>query len=212
MKLVKIFFMAFCLTLVVLTVGKTESQATTHTIKFSGMSFTPDALDVSVGDTIVWSGNFGFHEIQSLQIPSGASTFGPSQSTDVTLVYVVTVPGQYNYQCNIHFDMGMVGEFTAVKAGVRKVENNNIASLEENFPNPFSGVTKIKYNLNKPSAITLKLFDINGKELRTLESKYQNAGSYEYQFDGSNLANGTYIYQLQAGEVVLVNQMIVLKK
>ena len=189
------------------------SFATTHTINFSGTSFSPSTLNVAVGDTIVWSGNFGFHQIQNTAgaIPNGAATFGPSASTDITFMYVVMVPGQYGFQCNFHASMGMIGSFTAVTADVKNTASNKDFSVEQNFPNPFSTSTMINYALNHPSQISLKILDVNGKEIKRFE-QFQPAGNYTYQFDGSALTNGTYFYQLQAGESVLAKQMTLLKK
>ena len=86
----------------------TQSFATTHTISFSGNSFTPNTLSVTVGDTIVWSGNFTAHNIQSSSVPSGAATFAQAGGA---LSYVVSVSGTYNYLCTVHG--GMTGTFTA---------------------------------------------------------------------------------------------------
>ena len=142
--------------------------ATKHTIHFGGTSFTPNTLNVTVGDTIVWSGAFGFHEIQSTSVPSGAATWGPTLSTQTSLIYVVIVPGTYAYQCNIHVSMGMTGTFTAATAGVQNGVSNSAATLEKSFPNPSTGRTTIRYTLTHSSDVSLKIFDLNGKEMKQL--------------------------------------------
>ena len=191
--------------------GLSQVFATTHTINFAGTSFTPNTLNVAVGDTIVWKGAFGFHVIENTHgaIPNGAATFGPSKSTDASLVYVVTVSGHYDYQCNTHVSMGMIGSFTAAASGVDDAISNDVATLEKNFPNPFGASTTIRYSLSRPSNVTLTVYDINGKEVKKLAAAYRNAGSYEISFDASALPSGAYTYQLQEGEAVLRRQMII---
>lgn len=117
MKLAKAFlFSAFFLSI---SVGL--SFGTTHTITFAGASFTPNTMNVSTGDTIVWSGAWAFHAIQSTTIPSGANAWGPTDGNTTSLSYVVSVAGTYNYQCNIHYLMGMTGSFTATAPAVKAI-------------------------------------------------------------------------------------------
>lgn len=186
--------------------------STTHTINFGGTSFTPNTLEVAVGDTIVWNGNFGFHEIQSTSVPSGAAMWGPTTSDQTSLIYVVTVAGSYAYQCNIHGSMGMTGTFTTVTAGVPNVVSNSAATLEKSFPNPSTGRTTIRYTLTNSSDVSLKIFDLNGKEMKQLVNQYQNSGTHETVFDGSALPAGSYTYQLKTGDAILSQQMILVKE
>jgi hypothetical protein len=72
--------------------------------------------------------------------------------------------------------------------------------LYQSYPNPFNPTTNIKYAISKRDKVTLKVYDILGREVRTLVNKYQNSGTYIYQFDGSNLASGTYFYDLKIGD------------
>ncbi len=222
MKIVKVLFIALCLSMVVLVFGTTQAFAAIDTIRFGGISpgknFKPSTLDVKVGDTILWMGFFGpadpFHQLQSVSVPSGANAFGPI-ITGQTFTYPVMVAGDYNYQCNNHCcsaSKGMMqGSFTAAVAGVTDAPNAT-ATLEKNFPNPFAGTTIIRYTLSRTSAVTLKIFDLNGKEVKTLVNNSQSAGSYEVTFDGSTLSSGTYIYQLQAGKAILTRQMVLIKQ
>ena len=114
MKLGKAVFFSFksiCLAVILLILMTTQSSATIYTINFSGTSFSPNSLSVSTGDTIVWSGNFGAHNIQSSSVPSGAATFSQGANS---LSYIVTVAGSYSYLCTFH--AGMTGTFTATTA------------------------------------------------------------------------------------------------
>jgi plastocyanin len=201
----------------------TNSFATRDTIRFGGSppsgpgkTFAPDNLTVPVGDTIVWIGFFGtadpFHQLQSETIPLGAQAFGPV-SSGMSFSYHVTVAGHYHYQCNIHCcgpgTANMMGDFTAGTADVKESVSNGTVTLEKNYPNPFARSTTIPYTLMIPTKVALRLFDINGKEVKMLVNTFQNAGSYEMVFDGSALPNGTYMYQLQAGDAVLAKELVI---
>ena len=89
-------------------------------------------------------------------------------------------------------------------------------NLFQNYPNPFNPVTNIKYQITKSSLVTLKVYDILGKEVETLVNEYQQAGIYEAQFPNSSLNNsrlssGIYFYRLTAGDFSAVKRMILVK-
>ena len=73
-------------------------------------------------------------------------------------------------------------------------------TLGQNYPNPFNPSTSISYQLPANSTVTLKVFDILGKELLTLVQGQQVAGSYVVRFDASHFASGVYLYQLRADD------------
>jgi|GEM_PF-2163226 len=83
--------------------------------------------------------------------------------------------------------------------------------LFQNYPNPFNPVTKIKYQLSKASYVTIKLYDMLGREVKELINDTQEAGYYELNFDGSGLSSGTYIYRITAGDFVDSKKLILLK-
>ena len=71
-------------------------------------------------------------------------------------------------------------------------------SLEQNYPNPFNPSTKIKYSIPVSGVVTLKVFDVLGKEVATLVNEEKPAGNYEAEFNAPNLSSGVYLYTLQA--------------
>lgn len=83
--------------------------------------------------------------------------------------------------------------------------------LFQNYPNPFNPVTNISYTIPQNEIVSIKVYDILGKEVSTIVNGYQNAGLYTIQFDASNLASGVYFYKLTAGSYTKVLKMIVIK-
>jgi hypothetical protein len=83
--------------------------------------------------------------------------------------------------------------------------------LEQNYPNPFNPTTVIKYQIPYDGYITLKVYDILGKEVVTLVNDYVTAGYYSYNFNASNLPSGVYFYSLNSGKLKITKKMILVK-
>lgn len=96
---------------------------------------------------------------------------------------------------------------TPVNLGGRPTE----FKLAQNYPNPFNPTTNISYTLPSAQTVTLKVYDLLGREVATLVNERQNAGNYIVQFNGANLASGVYFYRLQAGSFVDTKKMMLLK-
>jgi len=84
-------------------------------------------------------------------------------------------------------------------------------SLSQNYPNPFNPSTNIKYQIPKSGHVTLKIYDILGKEVISLINKEQPAGSYEITFNASNLTSGIYFYRLTTNNFTEIKRMALIK-
>ncbi len=92
----------------------------------------------------------------------------------------------------------------------------SVYKLYQTYPNPFNPLTKIKYELKTPGSIKLNVYNITGREIKTVVNEKQNAGVYEADFSateyGSSISSGVYFYSLFAGEQLIdTKKMIVLK-
>lgn len=101
-------------------------------------------------------------------------------------------------------------------AGAVSVEADNIPmefSLSQNYPNPFNPSTIIKYTIPTSGFVSLKIFNIQGKEVANLVNEYQPAGTYNYQFLSNKfqLSSGIYFYKLQSGNFSKTNKMVLIK-
>ncbi len=97
-------------------------------------------------------------------------------------------------------------------------EENNFTQpkeflLQQNYPNPFNPSTSIQYAISSTQFVTLKVYDLLGREVATLVNEEKTAGSYNAQFTMNNvqLSSGIYFYKLQAGDFVETKKMILLK-
>jgi hypothetical protein len=84
-------------------------------------------------------------------------------------------------------------------------------SLDQNYPNPFNPSTKISYSIKEEGLVTLKVYDILGKEIATLINENKSEGNYEVDFNASALPSGLYIYKIQTGNFTDVKKMILTK-
>lgn len=84
-------------------------------------------------------------------------------------------------------------------------------ALEQNYPNPFNPETIINYQLSEKGNVTLKVYDVLGKEVASLVKEEKAAGKYEVKFDGSKLVSGVYFYQLRTGKFVETKKFVLMK-
>jgi hypothetical protein len=83
--------------------------------------------------------------------------------------------------------------------------------LNQNFPNPFNPRTNISFLLPKSGNVSLKIFNIVGQDIATLVNEKMDVGSFNIDFDASNLNSGIYFYRLVAGKFTETKKMILLK-
>ncbi|MBK8552471.1 MAG: T9SS type A sorting domain-containing protein [Ignavibacteria bacterium] len=84
-------------------------------------------------------------------------------------------------------------------------------SLEQNYPNPFNPVTNLEFGISDLGFVSLKVYDILGKEVVTLVNEKLSPGNYKVEFDGSGLSSGVYFYRLNAGEFTETKRMMLVK-
>ncbi len=84
-------------------------------------------------------------------------------------------------------------------------------SLDQNYPNPFNPTTQIKYSIAKAGVVTLKVYDILGRQVADLVNKYQDAGKYSVDFNASRLASGVYVYRIESSSFTSVKKMMLIK-
>lgn len=94
---------------------------------------------------------------------------------------------------------------------VEKTTAPELFVLNQNYPNPFNPSTTISYQVPTNGMVTLKVYDILGKEVTTLVNEQKNAGVYSVKFNAANLTSGMYIYKIQAGNFTQTKKMLLMK-
>jgi hypothetical protein len=84
-------------------------------------------------------------------------------------------------------------------------------ALSQNYPNPFNPSTQIRFTIAQTGMTSLKVYDVMGREMKTLVHQELNPGSYTVALDAKDLASGTYIYVLTSGNTRLTNKMVLVK-
>ncbi|MCG3158768.1 MAG: hypothetical protein DKINENOH_05412 [bacterium] len=133
-----------------------------------------------------------------------ASSVGPRQSAALDHARVHVLPNGSRFD----FNNGAVVQVESRHA----VENSPLLfHLEQNHPNPFNPHTLIRYHLSEAATVTLRVFDLAGREVATLVQAQQAAGTHAAGFDGSALASGLYLYRLEAGGRVASRKMLLMR-
>ena len=128
----------------------------------------------------------------------------------------------YKLACLIYTAWYNAGSPLPSATDIRSMENSKMTfQLNQNYPNPFNPTTIIKYSI--PSArsplqggargglVTLKVYDMLGREVATLVNENQKAGNYEVNFNGSNLPSGLYFYRIISNNFTATKKMLLLK-
>jgi hypothetical protein len=202
-----------------------------------GENLEPDSV-IAVGDQ--WSialtpmfhktlgNNAGFGDYWASDIPL---TFPNATSFDWTQFYVdveVPAPPVGEEAKAISVRLHPLGKWQGTvwmdaleikKNEVTDVEDESLPteySIFQNYPNPFNPSTIISYALPKSSFVTLKIYDMLGREVKTLVNSEQSAGILNIQWNGDNnfgskVSTGAYIYMIQAGDFFQARKMILLK-
>jgi hypothetical protein len=137
-------------------------------------------------------------------------------SKDYRLVGVVGQPfiGVVRNSSSInHVGFGYMSTL-ALTPQIEQTASNNLPTeyfLDQNYPNPFNPTTIIGFALPKQSLVTLKLFDMLGREVATLINGELPVGEHKVSFEATGLPSGIYIYQLQAGSFLQQRKMAVMK-
>lgn len=117
-----------------------------------------------------------------------------------------TQHGYSIYEIQVH---GSIATGIEDESGLNDLPRKS--SLAQNYPNPFNPATQISYHLSAEGPVTLKVFDVLGRQVAVLVNGAQHAGEHSVRWDASGLPSGVYVYQFEAGGIIATKQMIYLK-
>jgi hypothetical protein len=138
----------------------------------------------------------------------------PSGLSNTARVYAVIDPenaiAEIHDDNNIGFVPLRVQDATGIEEDPIRLLPDDYA-LRQNYPNPFNPSTTIAYQLPKRGHVTLKVYDVLGREVRTLVNDLQEPGYKSLLFDATGLASGVYFYQLEAGSFIASRKFLLLR-
>jgi PKD repeat protein len=134
-------------------------------------------------------------------------TVASQDSSDECLIRITNVANGNVY--DVSDDVFTLDIISTVEEDLETIPSEFELSL--NYPNPFNPSTKIKYAVPEESPVSIKVFDLTGREVATLVDEIKQPGSYELTFEAGKYASGVYIYQMISGDFVQVKKMSLLK-
>ncbi|MCP5061039.1 MAG: T9SS type A sorting domain-containing protein [Ignavibacteriae bacterium] len=165
------------------------------------------------------SGGSGSHTYKWYRSSDGGSSWGGVIGTSSTFTTTMLF-NDFVLRCDIldtqtnetDSDTHNVEYFDGLPKKASDVqERPNSYALNSNYPNPFNPTTTIKYQLKENGFVSLKVFDLLGKEVASLVNENKSAGFYETVFDASDLTSGLYIYKLTVNGFVSTKKMLLTK-
>jgi hypothetical protein len=125
------------------------------------------------------------------------------------MIFYSPTNGDQGYQNVSRWTYTWIGDEVT---GVEDDENLvNKFDLQQNYPNPFNPSTKITYSILEPGLVSIKVFDILGRQVAELVNNQQSAGTYTVDFNAQNLSAGVYLYKIESGSFQASKKMILMK-
>ncbi len=127
---------------------------------------------------------------------------------NITSTPISLAPGEFHIYTSKQLPVPDTAVVTDIKENNFSVKTFN---LYQNYPNPFNPSTTINYQIPKSSFVTLKIYDVLGREVANLVNNEKQAGQYNVTFNASKFSSGIYFYRLQAGDFISTKKMILMK-
>lgn len=170
---------------------------------FYGAPYQPPLI--SQWQTLIWPMDFASPVISILYLQLSFQNRANSASFVRSIVFVKNIKGINADGSSFVIDL----EVTTAVSYTEQIPSDFV--LNQNYPNPFNPTTTIRYQLPVAGQVSLKIYDLLGREVATLVNEYQPAGTHEVNFLGRDLPSGMYIYRLQGKSINLVKKMMLMK-
>lgn len=180
--------------------------------------------DVTLADESGYGFNGSTAQLTSARMPTTVSDLIIDNPAGVTLSQQTTINGVLRlisgvFDNTIPFTLGPNGSISyeggsllipvSIVSNELKVPDKFF--VEQNYPNPFNPETSIRFGLPSASHVTVQIFNLLGQEITTLYEGQIQAGEHELLFDGTDLSSGIYLYRIQAGDMVSIKRMVLMK-
>ncbi|MBI3124102.1 MAG: T9SS type A sorting domain-containing protein [Ignavibacteriales bacterium] len=146
--------------------------------------------------------------VDSLKLPK----LIPANSDSLSRAIAFSADGKTAYVALFGVVYDRIYKFTKTGSGIEKLDEIPTGyDLSQNYPNPFNPTTNIKFSIPEQGFVSLKVYNTLGQEVATLVNEVKSSGSYQVDFNASNLSSGIYIYKLNTGKVSLSKKMLLVK-
>ena len=173
---------------------------TSHNVVVASNSFTPSALTIEEGDTVIWTNTSGSHNVNGTitTFPSNPDSFGSgaAASGGWTYSYVFSIAGSYDYRCDPHAGGGMTATIAVSESSV-SINESKIENGMNVYPNPFTSYLTVALNkelINDNSSIEFILYDLLGNQVHSIT----NVISELTKIETNQLSNGIYIFSFKS--------------
>jgi hypothetical protein len=197
--------------------------ADTRLTNNTGSSESPSVIVSGSVVQVVWADSRDLnYEIYYKRSTDGGVNWGAdtrlTDAPDISVNSSVTVSGSVVHvvwkdlrdgNWEIYYKRDPTGNVTGIKNIDLEIPKE--FSLSQNYPNPFNPSTKIKFSLPSSQFVTLKVYDVLGREIAGLINELREVGNYEVQFNPDNLVSGIYYYRFQAGTYSETKKLVLLR-
>jgi plastocyanin len=195
------------------------AAAANHFVNIEGTTFVPPSITVRAGDTVIWSNtDILNHTVTSGNpcSPDGIFNSGVLDPETGIFSFTFTNVGTFKYYCLFHCLGGMRGDVTVDPAPTPVELPTPVATLGQNFPNPFNPKTTIEYSLPTRSRAVLAIYDSEGSLVMRMDQGVRDAGTHRIEWDGRDasgaaVGSGVYFYRLEGVAGVMPRKMVLLK-
>ena len=202
-------------------IARTTDGGKTWSVKYNGVGFQP--LAILKGTSNVWVQ--GYYDSQAGNTPIYFSndfglTWGKqSRNSPITISGIAPVNQNVVWASGFNDLILRNSNASSVTAITRESVNSSVPGsfeLSQNYPNPFNPMTTIKYHVEKPGNTKLVVYNLLGRDIRTLVNDNQSAGWHLVVWDGTNdsrqpVATGPYFYRIEGNGQSMTKKMILLK-
>jgi plastocyanin len=177
-----------------------SAWATTYVVELSDSTFAPSLFDATVGDTIMWNGDFTRHTTTSTSVPPGAAAWNFGQVSATTFSYVIQAVGVYNYRDNADTTRTMVGSFTAgLLLGPKSSMPQSGAGTDGRISViavAKTGNPVVQFFVPSTQPVTLEIINLRGESVATVINTTLSAGTYTVPIGNKIRAAGVYFFKL----------------
>ena len=185
--------------------------ASTHYPSPRNQSLNVGNIRYAVNQNGTWDIKTIYHQPLPVNFFNAVEMYGMCLliSEEVDLVHIIgqelIVTGENQYTCGlVHFYWNDINNING--------KTNFQFILNQNYPNPFNGKTLISYSIPRASLVTLKVYDILGRKIQTLEDGFEEAGTHSIYFDANKHTSGVYFYVINVGdEFTKTKKMVLLR-